>query len=329
MTPQKLLSLLTVSFQHGQRVLIKGAPGVGKSDLVAQAAAARAMDCIVMQPAVSDPTDFKGMPALVDDRARFIPFGDLELLITTDRPTVCFLDDIGQAATSVQAALMHLLQAREIDGKRISNTVVFCGATNDNKHLAGVTGLIEPVKSRFDTIVELETSIDDWTAWALDHGHPAELVAFLRFRPALLSAFRATRELTNSPCPRTWAAVGRWLSVDCRELEVLGGCIGVAAAGELLAFLQMIEQLPSIDAIILDPDGTMTPKEPALLYAVSSALARRCAGPEIGRVMRYLARLPKEFEVAAIRDAARLHGSKATNTADFIRWITANQGIFS
>ena len=41
--------------------------------------------------------------------------------------------------------------------------------------------------SRFAAVVELEPTINDWTAWAVNHGVPPELIAFLRFRPDLLS----------------------------------------------------------------------------------------------------------------------------------------------
>lgn len=323
MKPQSLLSLLSGAFRNGRKVLIKGAPGIGKSDIVAQAATAAGSDLVLMHPAVSDPTDYKGMPAIVGAAAEFLPFGDLNRLIKAERPTVAFLDDIGQAPVAVQAALMQLILARRVNGHVLSPHVTFCGATNDTRHLAGCSGLIEPVKSRWDTIVELEPSIDDWTTWALDSGLVPELVAFIRFRPALLSAFKPTKELTNSPCPRTWASVGKWLADGVKDLEVLSGCVGEGAAAELIAFLQLAAELPSLDAILLDPDGTMVPTKPAQLYAVTAGLARKANKGNADRVFRYLARLPKEFEVYGVRDAVR-SDKTVTQCRAFVEWSVKN-----
>ncbi len=62
-------------------------------------------------------------------------------VVTAKRLTVVFLDDIGQSPPAVQAALMQLILARRVNGHRLSDHVVFCGATNDTMHLAGVAGL--------------------------------------------------------------------------------------------------------------------------------------------------------------------------------------------
>jgi len=155
MRAKKLAGLLQLAFKNNHKVLIKGEPGIGKSDLVEQACA-DVFDLMISHPAVSDPTDYKGMPAVFAREgmtvAEFLPFGDLLKLINAKKPTVCFIDDIGQAAPAVQAALMQLLLARRVNGHKISKDVVFCGATNDTTHMAGVSGLLEPVKSRWDTI---------------------------------------------------------------------------------------------------------------------------------------------------------------------------------
>jgi hypothetical protein len=322
---RRLSSLLTLAFQHRLKVLIKGAPGIGKSDIVAQAAAAAGFDLVISHPAISDPTDFKGLPAIMPDgkSAEFLPFGDLNRLITASKPTVAFADDIGQAPPSVQAALMQPLQARRINGHKISDHVVFCGATNDTKHMAGVGGMIEPVKSRWDTIVELEVSMDDWCLWALDHKMPPEVIAFIRFRPQLLHDFKATRELTNSPCPRTVASVGKWLNVGVRDHDTLKGAVGEGFATEFVGFLGMYGQLPSLDGILLTPDTSPVPDKPNALYAVISGLARKAAPGNAERLFRYLKRLPKEFEVCCVRDTSRLC-SAIQNTHSYIEWSIRN-----
>jgi MoxR-like ATPase len=328
MNPAKLHGLLITAIRSNRRVLIKGKPGIGKSDIVAQATAECGADIVLEHPSISDPTDYKGMPALTAGgaEAHFLPFGNLSRLCRATKPTVCFLDDIGQAAPAVQAALMQLVLARAVNGTRISDSVVFLGATNDTAHLAGVSGMIEPLKSRWDSIVELEVSIDDWSNWALDNAVPAELLAFLRFRPALLSDFKPTKELRNSPSPRGWASVGRWMDSGVRDLEVFAGAVGEGAAVEFISFLDMYASLPSLDAILLDPANAEVPTKPGALFAVASGLARKATSSTLERVTTYTARLPKEFDVMCIRDAVRMTKGIAQCPA-FVTWATRNSSV--
>ena len=101
-----------------------------------------------------------------------------------------------------------------INGHRVSGQVVFIAATNRRTDRAGVSGILEPVKSRFATLVELTADINDWCVWAVGAGIAPEVIAFLRFRPELLCAFDPTSDLTNSPLPRTWHQVSKILSLD-------------------------------------------------------------------------------------------------------------------
>lgn len=328
MSPSKLHSILVASIKNNRRLLIKGKPGIGKSDIVAQACQETGAELIISHPAISDPTDFKGMPALTagGNEAHFLPFGDLSQLIKADRLTVFFEDDIGQASPAVQAALMQLNLARRVNGHRLSDHVVIIGATNDTSHMAAVSGMIEPLKSRWDSIVELEVSVDDWSNWALDNSIPAELIAFLRFRPALLSDFKPTKELRNSPSPRGWSSVGRWLDIGIRDLEVFMGAVGEGAAVEFLSFLDMYASLPSLDAILLDPVNADIPSKPAALFAVASGLARKASATNLERVTRYTSRLPKEFDVMCLRDSVRINKS-LTSTPAFVTWATKNSNV--
>lgn len=330
MNATRLSELLETSITHRRRVLIKGAPGVGKSDIVAQVCGKLGADLQLMHPAISDPTDFKGMPALTANgtEAHFLPFGDLARLCNAKRLTVAFLDDIGQAAPAVQAALMQLILARSVNGTHISDEVTFLGATNDTTHCAGVSGMIEPLKSRWDSILQLDVDVDAWSNWALDNNMPPELVAFIRFRPALLSDFKPTRELRNSPCPRTWASVGRWLQVGVKDLEVLTGAVGEGAATEFIAFLSLLNSLPSLDAILLDPSGTEVPDAPAARYAVATGLARKASPSNLDRVLTYVSRISKEFEVLTVKDSVRINKT-VTNSPAFVAWAARNANLLS
>src|SRR3990167_9806099 len=190
MKPTQLMQLLARTIPAGLPILVTGAPGVGKSDIVARAAADAGADLILSHPAVADPTDAKGLPWIGKDgaSATFLPFGELAQAVAAEKPTVWLLDDLGQAPPSVQASYMQLLLARRVNGHALPDCVTFVAATNRRTDRAGVSGILEPVKSRFVSIIGLEPNLDDWCQWAFSAGMPPELVAFLRLPPDLLCA---------------------------------------------------------------------------------------------------------------------------------------------
>lgn len=316
--PQAASSLISHYLAARIPVLLTGAPGVGKSSIVETAAQVAGYDVILSHPVVSDPTDAKGLPWPGKDgeSATFLPFGDLAKAISATKPTVWFLDDLGQASPAVQASYMQLLLARQVNGHKLPDCVTFIAATNRRNDRAGVTGILAPVLSRFGAVIGIEPTIDDWCEWALAANMPPALVSFIRFRPNLLHVFEAKRvdDMENFPCPRTWEYAGKAINMslpDELEFAALAGAVGEGAAIELRAFLSMVRaNLPNPDRIILDPDNAPIPDRPDLLWAVSAALAKKATDSNCGRVFRYAERMfeagKSEFAVLMVKDICRL-----------------------
>lgn len=326
--------LLSYCISNKEPVLLVGAPGVGKTDIISQAAKDAKAEIIVAHPIVSDPTDFKGLPWKVDgdNVATFLPFGDLARLMVATELTVYVIDDLGQAAPAVQAAVMQLVLARQINGHKISDNVVFIAATNRRTDRAGVQGLLEPLKSRFVTVIEVETNVDDWTEWAFQNDMPPELVSFLRSRPELLHKFEPTADLTNSPSPRTWSHVARLFKMNLPkrlQLPSYSGAVGDGAASEFIGYLRIYESAPSIDAILSDPKKAPIPDNPAALYAVSVGLAYNASPKTFGSIVVYVKRLYEAghapFATLTVRDSTR-KDRKITKTKEYIEYVLSEAG---
>lgn len=319
--PSQVVPFLANAFKHGRQVLLVGRPGAGKTDMGFQATDSVGFGLLLSHPAVSDPTDYKGLPHDAKDHAEFLPFAELWEAMKSTKPTVFFVDDLGQAPDSVQKAMMQLLHGRRLNGHRLPDHVVFLGATNDIGQRAGVTGILEPVKSRWDTIIHVETHIDDWCQWAVKNNMPIVLVAFLRTRPELLDKFEPTRELVNTPCPRTWAKLGQWVNDGISDYEVLAGCVGKGPATEFLAFVKLATKAPSLDAIILNPDTAPLPDadEPSLKYLVATGLSRKATKGNFERITKYLYRMEQPFRVMCMKDTVA-RDSDLTKTPAFVSW---------
>jgi hypothetical protein len=125
------------------------------------------------------------------------------------------------------------------------------------------------------------------------------------------------------PCPRTWAFASELLPglTNGLALPLLTGAVGEGAAAQFIAFRQIASQLPSPDAVILDPTGSPIPDEPAALYAISTALAGKASDQNFDAVVAYANRLPDEFSVLLVRDATR-RTPDVQNTRAFTEWVS-------
>lgn len=330
MKPSDLEKFLEFSIRNNFPVLIKGKPGIGKSDIVAQSSRNAKAKLIISHPVVSDPTDYKGLPfAGPDGVAHFMPFGELNELIEAKEKTVFFLDDLGQAPASVQAACMQLILARRINGHKVSDKVTFIAATNRREDKAAVSGILEPVKSRFSSIVELDVDTEDWVKWAIQNDMPVELIAFVRFRPQMIEDFKPTKDIINSPSPRTIANVGKLQNkglMKSLEFEVIKGAAGEAFASEYIPFLKLYRELPTVDEIILNPKNARIPEDAGAKFAISSALAAKINEQNIEPVIQYLDRLPPELGVSSMKDAL-VRNANIAKTKSFISWASENSAI--
>ncbi len=330
MTPKGLKESLLKAMPARLPVLIKGAPGIGKSDIVEQVAEKLGMDLIICHPVVSDPTDAKGLPAIVDGKAEFLPYGDLRRMMQAKKPTIVFLDDLGQAPAVVQAAFMQLILARRVNGHKISKHIVFVAATNRRQDRAGVTGILEPVKSRFASIIELEADAKEWTDWALENDVPMEVIGWIHYQPNMLAAGQPTADIVNHPCPRTIAYAGKLIDAGMDSLEELSGALGQTGAASLKGFLDVYRNLPDLDDIIEHPETTDVPAEPSALYATATALVEKATTENVGAIFTYIKRFSRQTADVAVFlvEDLRKKQPRIQNTAAYISWITDHPDMY-
>ena len=110
------------------------------------------------------------------------------------------------------------------------------------------------------------------------------------------------------------------------QFEMLKGTVGEGAAAELEGFLRVYQNMPSPDAILLNPDAVEVPEDPATLYALSTALGSKATTQSISNIMKYANRMPVEFNIVTIRDAMRKEPSIAS-TRPFIDWATKHSDV--
>lgn len=335
--PSELVELLTYLIKAMLPVMIVGKPAMAKSALIAMVADMLGFKLLVSHPVVEDPTDSKGLawihPGGIE--AQWLPFGDMVALMEADYPLIYFVDDLIQAPSAVQASKMRLFLDREICGKRISDKVYLIAASNCREHKAGGSGgIIEPLKSRFATIVELVADLDESCQWYMEHGMPAMLVAFLRFKPELLHAFEPSADMTNSPNLRGWENVGKMMKLGMpRELayKAYAGAVGMSTAHALSAFEDCMTELPNLDSIIANPEKAKMPVKVEVHHAVSTGLAMKATPENFDPILRYAERMhaeagKAEFAVYMIKSAVK-RDALLQQCSGFIRLMATNHPL--
>jgi hypothetical protein len=327
MTPAKMLKALITAFENGLQLLLVGAPGVGKTDLVLQAAKKLGFNVIIMHPVVSDPTDFKGLPCLVDGQAVFLPFKELQEMIDADTPTIVFLDDLGQASAAVQAAAMQLILGKRINGHNLSDKVLFVGATNRREDFAAVQGILEPVKSRWHSIVGLEVCADAWLDWAEGKGVNKYVRAFIARRPQLLHDFKPSQDMVNTPSPRTVTNAAAIVDAGFDPVvrrTMLAGSVGQGWADEFLAFIDVLDRMVDPNLVIQAPLKVDVPTDHDVLYVLCLALAERATDKNFNNIMEFTGRIEgREFQKLLVSTATR-RDENLKNTTGYIQWATDN-----
>ena len=308
-----------------QPVFVWGGPGVGKSAVVAQVADSLSLELRDIRALLLDPVDLRGLPFLGEGgRAEWA----IPCFLPSTGSGIIFLDELNAAPAMVQAACYQLVLDRRLGEYRLPGAWAIIAAGNRDSDRAVTAKMPTPLRNRF---VHLDFDVDaqEWSEWAIQSVIRPEVIAFLRFRPEVLSVF--DRDATAFPSPRSWEFVSRILAAapdQTVEHELFAGAVGVGAATEFSAFLRMFRELPSIDAILLNPMAERVPEEPAAQYAVASALAHRTTDANFDRVYTYLNRMPVEFRVLAVRDAS-LREPAIKFTPAYTRWAIEHHHVLN
>ncbi|MCG7898287.1 MAG: MoxR family ATPase [Candidatus Thiodiazotropha lotti] len=339
MRPIQLLTILEQEFistraGHHTPVMLWGPPGVGKSDMVREVAHKHQAPVIDIRLSQMEPSDLRGIP--------FRTNGSVEWAIPSLLPDeqrhgsegILFLDEITSAPPTVSAAAYQLILDRRLGEYQVPEGWAIFAAGNRQGDRGVTYSMPAPLANRFSHF-EVETNLDDWVAWAYRNQIDERIIAFLRFRPELLFDFDPAHNPVAFPSPRSWEFAHRALQKFIDHPQLLQGalqaCVGPAAGIELHAFVNSLDKMPDLDAILRGEEVSI-PNEIDLQYAVASALVGRAIranesgnGLEVhGRILEYAGRFPqREMGVMLVSDMHRAIGETLFSVPQFNDWAQA------
>jgi len=317
-------------YKAKQPTMFWGAPGIGKSAGIWQFTQEAGIGFIDLRLSQMDPVDLRGFPYKNGNGLmHWAPSSALPSVELHGKCGILFLDEINAAPPSVSAAAYQLIHDRKV-GEYVlpDGWVVFAAGNREGDR--GVTfRMPAPLANRF-IHVDVEVDLDVWCVWAIEAELDPLIVAFLRFKPGLLHAFKAEHYASGKmafPTPRSWEFANRIVTVgSSQRMELLCGAVGEGAATEFEAFIRVWSKMPNPDTILLSPDAIDCPKDVATCYALAGALAYRAAPANMENICKFAGKMSPEYQVVLMRDACTRDKTVA-NTKAFNAWAVKNKSV--
>lgn len=283
-------------------IFIFGAPGIGKTQIVGQAAQELGIPMLPLDLQFMAPEDFIGIPSTVNvvepDVDKFKETGERKYLGTGvtrsnppigtllplnngegDKGGIIFLDEFNRASKIVLNSLMQFVQQGRIGDYTLPSKWIIVAAGNRPSE-ADVTEFDFALADRF-VIVNYEPKVEDWAEWAKTKGNvQPEVIDFVRRNEELFHFLDTEKATLKFPTPRSWTNAAKTLQAEMNDegveswrdlpmnvvVNIFSDQIGPMAAGKLKAYLEVIRRISEgdLESIVKDPEkAKLLPKDQA------------------------------------------------------------------
>ncbi len=336
MRPEQVSTILNQEFKFVTRgyhtpVMLWGAPGIGKSQIILQVAKQHNIDMIDIRLSQMEPSDLRGIPF---KNGKQVDWAIPSLLPDTKRHSkqgILFLDEITSAPPTVSAAAYQLILDRRLGDYVVPQGWVIFAAGNRQGDRGVTYSMPAPLANRFSHY-ELDVNLDDWVDWAYKNNIDERIIGFLRYRPEYLFKFDSAYNPVAFPSPRTWEFTHRALQKFNNNLDLFrqaaSACVGEIAGVEVATFIEHLEDLPDLDAIV-NGESVSIPDAIDLQYAICSALVGRAISVKDknnskqiwGNILNFARDFPqKELGVMLVSDMQRAIGDDIFTIPEFSDW---------
>lgn len=340
--PDGVTEFLGLCHRAKQVPLIIGDPGTAKTSVAYQYATAWAerlnapvnvtsigrnkdtdrveVKCTTFIGSMHDGVDLTGIPIPVNvDGIDVTKWLRPEFLPRPGTYGVLLWDEVNRSPMSILNSMGQAILESRIGQHIIPDTWFQIGAMNPPGSIGTVNRLPEHLWQRFFP-VRMAVSLKVWRNWALDNGiHPAVL-AFACWQENILKSCspRNFHFLSNAvkenPSPR--------IAQAAYDAALHDHVAAVMFAG----FLRFWDRIPNPDDCIARPLDAALPNmdQPAVIFALASALAQRADHKNLGRVIQYLSRLPDDYSVYAVLSATK-RDKVLASTPEYRDWLVRFQ----
>ncbi len=293
-----------------QSLLLVSAPGVGKSDLIRQAAAEAGLECRSLLGTQIAPEDVSGIPRILGERSVFCP--PRFLLPEDGKPFCLFLDELPASPPDIQKAFYALLLERRIGEFPLPAGSWVVAAGNRTVDRALVRSMSSALVNRV-LVLHVEVNRREWMIWAKANGIRSEILAFITYMPESLMR-PVPRDPVPFSTPRAWASLSRALDLveqagkltnEIRRALAFGRVTSEDAAVYCALAEESLGNLHPIEVYFESPEKL--PSEDTARWFIINQLRHWIQKRELPefdplQVNSFLASLPSEFRFAVMVD---------------------------
>jgi len=236
-TQDVLKEILEKHYERRESVILKGPPGCGKTAMPIQIAEEHGLPMLSpFNCALSDGTDFKGMPVFGEDKTSQIWVQDVRWTVAAEMPTLVLIDEVGQGSASSIAACVPIFREKRNDSVYLHPDTWVVGTTNRAQDKCGSAAL---PKQLLDGVYKYEVgySADALVRYELEkHIDDVDMLTlrFLRMKGDAALSYDPAKEINSTM--RGWSAVMRLIKTDATtHFATIAGRIGRGLATELMA----------------------------------------------------------------------------------------------
>ncbi len=253
--------------------MLWGAPGIGKSSIVAQVAQENQIDFVDVRLSQLAPTDLRGLPVAIPLSQTKVKEGTSTWyppeFLPRNGQGILFLDELNMAPPVMQGVAQQLILDRQVGSYLVPEGWFIWAAGNRKEDRASVFDMPSPLANRF-LHLEVEPNFDSFKAYALNKGLHEQIIAFLAYRPSLLHKLDSQHRAW--PAPRSWEMASK-LHQAKMDIEP---AVGEGASSEFAAFVTLYETLPDLNPILVGEGQDIPfPQEPSVRYATTIGLTVR------------------------------------------------------
>jgi MoxR-like ATPase len=226
-------AILEVAYRARRPVLLEGATGIGKSELVVQIAKKLGIAHTVLDLSLLEPPDLVGLPIIEGGRTRYA----LPHFLPREGAGILMLEELNRAERYIQQPALQLLTARTIHEYVLPAGWACFAAVNPENGDYQVTPLDAALRARF-LQVRVRPDRAAWLSWA----------AAQQVHPAVLGLVRAHERVFEGAPPRSWTYVS----------QLLSSMTSAELADEALVRDVISGYLPPVWATALSASGQLT-----------------------------------------------------------------------
>ena len=267
------------AFAVKRPIFLWGAPGIGKSDVVAQVTNDMRGFMIDLRLGQMEPTDIRGIPFYNKELGKmdWAPPIDLpdEELASHYPIVVLFLDELNSAAPAVQAAAYQLILNRRIGKYKLPDNVVMIAAGNRESDKGVTYRMPTPLANRF-IHQELKQDFACWQEWAVANKIHQDVVGYLSFAKQDLYDFDSKSASRAFATPRTWTFVSEILADedldDDTATNLIAGTVGEGLAVKFAAHRKVAAKMPKPEDILAGKVKELKVKEVSAMYSLVTSM---------------------------------------------------------